>query len=49
VQEQVAAREETSEPRYKMKIEKDVDIPSGMAPNSRPTSFGRMVTGIFPY
>src|SRR5260221_10995626 len=29
VQEQVAAREETkaSEPRYKMKIEKDVDIP----------------------
>ena len=27
MQEQVAAREETSEPRYKMKIEKDVDIP----------------------
>ena len=29
MQEQVAAREETkaSEPRYKMKIEKDVDVP----------------------
>ena len=27
MQEQVAAREETSEPRYKMKIETDVDIP----------------------
>jgi predicted acyl esterase len=51
VQEQVATREETkaSELRYKMKIEKDVDIPMRDGAKLKADVFRPDGDGIFPY